>query len=139
MRRTKAGILTRLGSDSYLSDAVWLNHGGTAVSDPSNYPINTAIAGFRDNLWHTAVIQASSTYHRWEHDGALQQLSNQAAKPFLTPESRRLVVGGAGNPLSHGWQGDIAVLLLIPKILSDADKAMIYERLNAMKTRLTPT
>ncbi|ENY0908427.1 hypothetical protein ACFVGI_000871 [Serratia marcescens] len=132
-------LRVRLGSDSYLSDAAWINHGGTAVSDPTNYPINTAIAGFRDNLWHTAVIEVSSAYHRWEHDGTLRQLSSQAAKPFLTPESRMLIIGGAGNPLSHGWQGDIAAVLLIPKVVSDTDKAMIYQRLNAMKARLTST
>jgi hypothetical protein len=129
-------LRVRFGSDSFQTDAVWINHGGTAVSDPSNYPINTTITGFRDNLWHIAAIEATSTYHRWEKDGVLLQQKDISAKAFATADSRRLVIGGAGNPLNHGFQGDIAAQLVIPGPLAVDAKATIYDRLNSLKAEL---
>ncbi|MDK7595392.1 hypothetical protein QP585_19950, partial [Serratia ureilytica] len=129
-------LRVRFGNDSFLTDAVWINHGGTAVSDPSNYPINTTIAGFRDNQWHIAAIEATSSHHRWEHDGALLQQKEIPAKPFATAASRQLIVGGAGNPLSNGFQGDIAAKIIIPGVLSVDAKNTLYARFNALKADL---
>lgn len=129
-------LRVRFGNDSFQSDIVWINHGDTAASVPSNYPINTTIPGFRDNQWHIAAIEATSTYHRWEHDGALLQQSTIPAKPFSTAASRQLIVGGAGNPLSHGFQGDIAAKIIIPGVLSVDAKNTLYARFNALKTEL---
>lgn len=129
-------LRVRFGNDSFLTDAVWINHGGTAVSDPSNYPINTVITGFRDNQWHIAAIEATSSYHRWEHDGALLQQKEIPAKPFATAASRQLIVGGAGNPLSNGFQGDIAAKIIIPGVLSVDAKNTLYTRFNALKAEL---
>ncbi|AWC81157.1 MULTISPECIES: hypothetical protein [Serratia] len=129
-------LRVRFGNDNFQTDAVWLNHGGTAVSDPSNYPINTTIAGFRDNQWHIAAIESTSTFHRWEHDGALLQQSAAPAKPFATAASRQLIIGGAGNPLSHGFQGDIAAKIMIPGVLSVDAKTTLYARFNALKAEL---
>lgn len=129
-------LRVRFGNDSFLTDAVWLNHGGTAVSDPSNYPINTTITGFRDNQWHIAVIEATSTHHRWEHDGALLQQKDIPAKPFATEASRQLTIGGAGNPLSNGFQGDIAAKIIVPGVLSVDAKTTLYARFNALKAEL---
>lgn len=129
-------LRVRFGNDSFQSDIVWINHGDTAASVPSNYPINTTIPGFRDNQWHIAAIEATSTYHRWEHDGALLQQSTIPAKPFSTAASRQLIVGGAGNPLSHGFQGDIAAKIIIPGVLSVDAKTTLYARFNALKAEL---
>lgn len=129
-------LRVRFGLDSFGGDVVWLNHGGAATGDPSNYPINTAIAGFRDNLWHIAAIEATSNFHRWEKDGVLLQQKDIPAKAFATADSRRLVVGGAGNPLNHGFQGDIAAQLIIPGPLAVDDKATIYDRFNSLKAEL---
>ncbi|HGE6660261.1 TPA: hypothetical protein ACGB4L_001530 [Serratia marcescens] len=129
-------LRVRFGNDSFLTDAVWINHGGTAVSDPSNYPINTTIAGFRDNQWHIAAIEATSSHHRWEHDGALLQQKEVPAKPFATAASRQLIVGGAGNPLSNGFQGDIAAKIIIPGVLSVDAKNTLYARFIALKSEL---
>ncbi|HAT3712456.1 TPA: hypothetical protein I8583_001312 [Serratia marcescens] len=129
-------LRVRFGNDSFLTDAVWINHGGTAVSDPSNYPINTTITGFRDNLWHIAAIEATGSYHRWEKDGVLLQQKDIPAKAFATADSRRMVIGGAGNPLNHGFQGDIAAQIIVPGALSVEAKATLYARFNALKTEL---
>lgn len=129
-------LRVRFGNDSFLTDAVWINHGGTAVSDPSNYPINTVITGFRDNQWHIAAIETTSSHHRWEHDGALLQQKEIPAKPFATAASRQLIVGGAGNPLSNGFQGDIAAKIIIPGVLSVDAKTTLYARFNALKAEL---
>ncbi|HEJ8131078.1 hypothetical protein ACUNJB_06660 [Serratia sp. IR-2025] len=129
-------LRVRFGNDSFQTDAVWINHGGTAASDPSNYPINTTIAGFRDNQWHIAAIEATSSYHRWEHDGALLQQKEIPAKPFATAASRQLIVGGAGNPLSNGFQGDIAAKIIVPGVLSVDAKTTLYARFNALKAEL---
>ncbi|EPH7219926.1 hypothetical protein ACS3L2_002670 [Serratia marcescens] len=129
-------LRVRFGNDSFQTDAVWINHGGTAVSDPSNYPINTVITGFRDNQWHIAAIEATSSHHRWEHDGALLQQKDIPAKPFATAASRQLIVGGAGNPLSNGFQGDIAAKIIIPGVLSVDAKNTLYARFNALKAEL---
>ncbi|QGH63447.1 hypothetical protein [Serratia proteamaculans] len=130
-------LRVRFGNDQFQTDGVWINHGGTEVSDPSNYPINTTIVGFRDYLWHTIAIEATPTYHRWEQDGVLLQQKDIPAKPFATAESRRHVIGGAGNPINNGFQGDIAAELIIPGVLSQDSKETIYERFNSMKAALT--
>ncbi|HEJ6942955.1 TPA: hypothetical protein SMF29_003756 [Serratia marcescens] len=129
-------LRVRFGNDSFQTDAVWINHGDTAASEPSNYPINTTITGFRDNLWHIAAIEATSSHHRWEHDGVLLQQKEIPAKPFSTAASRQLIVGGAGNPLSHGFQGDIAAKIIIPGVLSVEAKNTLYARFNALKAEL---
>nr|WP_308414041.1 hypothetical protein [Serratia nevei]MDQ7766918.1 hypothetical protein [Serratia nevei] len=129
-------LRVRFGNDSFQTDAVWINHGDTAASEPSNYPINTTITGFRDNLWHIAAIEATSSHHRWEHDGVLLQQKEIPAKPFATAPSRQLIVGGAGNPLNHGFQGDIAAKIIIPGVLSVDAKNTLYARLNALKAEL---
>ncbi|EPM1536851.1 hypothetical protein LL447_002587 [Serratia marcescens] len=129
-------LRVRFGNDSFQSDIVWINHGDTAASVPSNYPINTTIPGFRDNQWHIAAIEATSTYHRWEHDGALLQQSTIPAKPFSTAASRQLIVGGAGNPLRQGFQGDIAAKITVPGVLSVDAKNTLYARFNALKAEL---
>lgn len=129
-------LRVRFGNDSFQTDAVWINHGDTAASEPSNYPINTTITGFRDNLWHIAAIEATSSYHRWEHDGVLLQQKEIPAKPFATAASRQLIVGGAGNPLNHGFQGDIAAKIIIPGVLSVDAKTTLYARFNALKAEL---
>ncbi|HEJ9146290.1 TPA: hypothetical protein SML79_000253 [Serratia marcescens] len=129
-------LRVRFGNDSFLTDAVWINHGDTAASEPSNYPINTTITGFRDNLWHIAAIEATSSHHRWEHDGVLLQQKEIPAKPFATAASRQLIVGGAGNPLNHGFQGDIAAKIIIPGVLSVEAKNTLYARFNALKAEL---
>ncbi|RYM49118.1 hypothetical protein [Serratia proteamaculans] len=130
-------LRVHFGNDSYEGNAVWLNHGGTAASIPENYPINTTIPGFRDNKWHTAFIEATDAFHRWEHDGSLLQQKAIPAAPFSSAASRQLVIGGATNPLSHGLMGEIAAVLLIPGVLPTASKSIIYERLNAFKASLT--
>ncbi|ENY0908281.1 hypothetical protein I5K90_08440 [Serratia marcescens] len=129
-------LRVRFGNDSFLTDAVWINHGDTAASEPSNYPINTKITGFRDNLWHIAAIEATSSHHRWEHDGVLLQQKEIPAKQFATAASRQLIVGGAGNPLNHGFQGDIAAKIIIPGVLSVEAKNTLYARFNALKAEL---
>lgn len=129
-------LRVRFGNDSFQTDAVWINHGDTAASEPSNYPINTTITGFRDNLWHIAAIEATSSHHRWEHDGVLLQQKEIPAKPFATAASRQLIVGGAGNPLNHGFQGDIAAQIIVPGALSVEAKATLYARFNALKAEL---
>ncbi|HEJ7134795.1 TPA: hypothetical protein SMF84_001467 [Serratia marcescens] len=129
-------LRVRFGNDSFLTDAVWINHGDTAASEPSNYPINTTITGFRDNLWHIAAIEATSSHHRWEHDGVLLQQKEIPAKQFATAASRQLIVGGAGNPLNHGFQGDIAAKIIIPGVLSVDAKNTLYARFNALKAEL---
>ncbi|HID8404629.1 TPA: hypothetical protein ACXIJH_004971 [Serratia marcescens] len=129
-------LRVRFGNDSFQTDAVWINHGDTAASEPSNYPINTTITGFRDNLWHIAAIEATSSHHRWEHDGVLLQQKEIPAKPFSTAASRQLIVGGAGNPLNHGFQGDIAAKIIIPGVLSVEAKNTLYARFNALKAEL---
>lgn len=130
-------LRVRIGNDSYLTDAAWINHGGAAASVPSNYPINTVIPNIRDNKWHIAFIEVTDTFHRWEHDGVLLQEKAIPGAPFASAASRQLVIGGATNPLSTGLQGEIAAVLLIPGVLPTASKSIIYERLNAFKASLT--
>lgn len=130
-------LRVRFGSDSYQGNTIFLNHGGVAVTGTDNYPINTSLAGWRDAKWHISTIQAGTDFHRWEIDGALLQETTFPAKPFLTEASRQLVIGGACNPLSHGFQGDIAAVLLLPGELRDGAKTLIYDRLNTMKAALT--
>ncbi|MBE4973182.1 hypothetical protein IMX17_07210 [Serratia sp. X3] len=129
-------LRVRFGNDSFQTDIVWINHGDTAASVPSNYPINTTIPGFRDNQWHIAAIEVTNKVHRWEHDGSLLQQQNFEAKGFATADSRRLVIGGAGNPLSHGFQGDIAAQIVIPGPLAVSAKQTLYDRFNSLKAEL---
>lgn len=129
-------LRVRFGLDSFGGDVVWLNHGGAAAGDPGNYPINTSIPGFRDNQWHIAAIEATSSYHRWEQDGVLLQQRDIPAKAFATADSRRLIVGGAGNPLNQGFQGDVASMLVIPGPLAVDARATIYERFNSLKAEM---
>ncbi|EIH8434171.1 hypothetical protein AXX71_005307, partial [Escherichia coli] len=115
-------LRVRFGSDSYEGNVIFLNHGGTPVSGTDNYPINKSLAGWRDAQWHISAIQAGTSFHRWEIDGALHQETSFPAKPFPTEAARQLIIGGACNPLSNGFQGDIAALLLIPGVLSNDNK-----------------
>ncbi|MEX3171585.1 hypothetical protein AB4M04_05760 [Serratia quinivorans] len=130
-------LRVRFGSDSYEGNVIFLNHGDVSVTGTDNYPINKVLPGWRDAQWHISTIQAGADFHRWEIDGALHQETTFPAKPFPTEASRQLVIGGACNPLSNGFQGDIAAVLLLPGELRDGAKTLIYDRLNAMKTALT--
>ncbi|QGH62604.1 hypothetical protein [Serratia proteamaculans] len=130
-------LRVRFGSDSYEGNVIFLNHGDVSVTGTDNYPINKTLAGWRDAQWHISTIQAGADFHRWEIDGALHQETTFPAKPFPTEASRQLVIGGACNPLSNGFQGDIAAVLLLPGELREGAKTLIYDRLNAMKAALT--
>ncbi|MFS7187714.1 hypothetical protein AB6848_19815 [Serratia proteamaculans] len=130
-------LRVRFGSDSYEGNVIFLNHGDVSVTGTNNYPINKVLPGWRDAQWHISTIQAGADFHRWEIDGALHQETTFPAKPFPTEASRQLVIGGACNPLSNGFQGDIAAVLLLPGELREGAKTLIYDRLNAMKTALT--
>lgn len=129
-------LRVRFGSDSYEGGVIFLNHGGLPVTGTDNYPINKLLAGWRDAQWHISAIQAGVDFHRWEIDGALHQETTFPAKPFPTDASRQLVIGGACIPLSNGFQGDIAAVLLLPGELREGAKSLIYDRFNAMKTAL---
>ncbi|WP_413508258.1 hypothetical protein [Serratia proteamaculans] len=130
-------LRVRFGSDSYEGNVIFLNHGGVPVTGTDNYPINKSLTGWRDAQWHISAIQAGAGFHRWEIDGVLHQETSFTAKPFPTDAARQLIIGGACNPLSNGFQGDIAALLLIPGVLPTMSKSIIYERFNALKTSLT--
>ncbi|MGP3034247.1 hypothetical protein ACTVNG_06745 [Serratia ureilytica] len=130
-------LRVRFGSDSYEGNVIFLNHGGVPVTGTDNYPINKPLTGWRDAKWHISTIQAGVDFHRWEIDGAIHQETTFPAKPFPTAASRQLVIGGACNPLSNGFQGDIAAVLLLPGELRDGAKALIYDRFSRMKAELT--
>lgn len=129
-------LRVRFGEDSYGGNALWINHGATSPITDANYPINTTLS-FRDNVWHTALIEINSGMHRWEHDGTLLQQKSVGAIPFATTDSRRLVVGSAGNPISIGYIGDLAELLVIPTTVDSVTKTVIYSWMNARKASLT--
>lgn len=75
--------------------------------------------------------------HRWEHDGTLLQQKSVGAIPFTTADSRRLVVGSAGNPIATGFVGDLAEFFVIPSTIGNVTKTVIYSWLNARKASLT--
>lgn len=129
-------LRVRLAADSYDNDAVWLNHGAYSPVNNTTYPINTTKSGFRDNLWHTAYIEVSELAHTWEWDGAVLQTRTTPAAPFATALARQMLIGSSGNPPAVGFIGDIAALLLIPSVLSAESKALVYNRINAIKATL---
>ncbi|MGQ6276217.1 hypothetical protein ACUNDX_06465 [Serratia sp. IR-2025] len=129
-------LRVRFGSDSYNGNALWINHGTASPISDDNYPINTTLE-FRDNTWHIALIEINAGMHRWEHDGTLLQQKSVGAIPFATTDSRRLVVGSAGNPIANGFIGDLAELLVIPSTIDSVTKTIIYSWFNARKASLT--
>ncbi|MFS7191056.1 hypothetical protein AB6864_00960 [Serratia proteamaculans] len=129
-------LRAKFGTDGYGGTNVWINHGTESPISDNNYPINAAFS-FRDNAWHIALIEINAGMHRWEHDGTLLQQKSVGAIPFTTADSRRLVVGSAGNPIATGFVGDLAELLVIPSTIDSVTKTVIYSWLNARKASLT--
>lgn len=124
----------RFRDDGYTGTALFLHHGAVSPITNNNYPINMSFVD--DGEWHTAYVEVTPESHTMEIDGVVKQRRVTPAIPFNTPASRQVIIGGAGNPFSHGFFGDIAMALLIPGLTSIDDRAIIYDRMNAIKASL---
>lgn len=127
----------RFGSDSYMGNEIYYNHGSKSSADTSNYPLRAPTAAdFRDNAWHILVITARANAHTLEWDGAVLQQKAIAVKSFATDESRRMTIGSADSPFNHSFMGHVAELILIPGALSDDNKADVVQFMNDVKSAL---
>ncbi|MBS7518646.1 hypothetical protein KIF75_02980 [Serratia ureilytica] len=124
----------RFRDDAYTGTALWMNHGTNSPVTDNNYPLNTTFVD--DGIWHTAYIEITPEHHLIEIDGVLRQKKAAPAIPFNTPASRQLIIGGAGSPFRNGFFGDLAMMLIVPGLASLDERAIIYDRLNAVKAKL---
>lgn len=124
----------RFRDDGYTGTALFLHHGAVSPITNNNYPINTSFKD--DGVWHTAYIEITPEHHLMEIDGVVKQQRAVPAIPFNTAASRQMIIGGAGTPFKNGFFGDIAMMLVIPGLTSLDDRAIIYDRMNAIKASL---
>ncbi|AUO04822.1 hypothetical protein C0558_24725 [Serratia marcescens] len=73
--------------------------------------------------------------HQIEIDGIIKQQRLVPAIPFANSASRQLIIGGAGNPLSNGFFGDIAMVLIIPGTISAEQKESLYNYIGEVKSK----
>ncbi|CAI0822705.1 MULTISPECIES: hypothetical protein [Serratia] len=121
----------RFRDDGYRGSTLYLHHGVTSPITQNNYPINTSFTD--DGVWHTLFIEVTTEYHLIEIDGLLKQRRLVSPIKFNTSASRKLIIGGAGNPLSNGFFGDIAMLIVIPRTITSEDKLSINVQMNNTK------
>ncbi len=125
----------RFRDDGYRGNMLFLHHGATSPITQNNYPINTTFND--DGLWHNLLLEVRADMHQIEIDGIIKQQRLVPAIPFANSASRQLIIGGAGNPLSNGFFGDIAMVLIVPGIISAGQKESIYNYMDQTKSKYT--
>ncbi len=124
----------RFRDDGYRGNMLYLHHGITSPITQDNYPINTSFTD--DGIWHTLLVEVTNEYHLMEIDGILKQRRLVRPIPFSTTASRQLIVGGAGSPLSNGFFGDIAMLIVVPGEVSHENRLSLYTQMNNVKSNI---
>ncbi|MBN5208838.1 hypothetical protein JY463_01235 [Serratia ureilytica] len=123
----------RFRDDGYRGNMLFLHHGATSPITQSNYPINSTFND--DGLWHSLLLEVRTDMHQIEIDGIIKQQRLVPAIPFANSASRQLIIGGAGNPLSNGFFGDIAMVLIIPGTISAEQKESLYNYIGEVKSK----